>query len=131
MWPTLTTTPHSLSLSLSPSVGTTEAESLQNFKEWLDMFALMFCASLSLVKDLYGNRIYGLFDHMKKGGHDNFEAHLSGLRLWATQCQNALVLGSILRYHPAAVDKYSSHIRCWALYNNEAGPQWIFSLLVL
>ena len=89
MWPTLTTTPHSLSLSLSPSVGTTEVESLQNFKEWLDMFALMFCISLSLVKDLNGNQIYGLFDHMKKGEHHNFEAHLSGLRLWATQCQNA------------------------------------------
>ena len=53
------------------------------------MFALMFCRSLSLVKDLDGNQIYGLFDHMKKGEQDNFEAHLSDLSLWATQCQNA------------------------------------------
>ena len=26
---------------------------------------------------------------MKKGEQDNFEAHLSDLSLWATQCQNA------------------------------------------
>ena len=66
-----------LCLSLSPSVGTTEAESLQNFKERVDVFASMFSRSLSLVKGLDGNRIYGLFDHMKKGEHHNFEAHLS------------------------------------------------------
>ena len=47
--------------------------------------------SLSLVKDLDGNRIYGLFDHMKKGEHDNFEAQLSDLSLLATQCQNAQI----------------------------------------
>ena len=67
----------------------TEAQSLQNFKEWLDMFALMFCGSHCLVKNLDGNRIYGLFHHMRKGEHDKFESHLSNLRLWATQCQNA------------------------------------------
>ena len=40
--------------------GTTEAESLQNFKEWVDVLALTFSRSLSLVKDLDGNRTYGL-----------------------------------------------------------------------
>ena len=64
----------SVSLSLSPSVGTTEAESLQNIKERVDVFASMFSRSLSLVD---GNRIYGLFEHMKKGEHHNFAAHLS------------------------------------------------------
>ena len=81
MWPTLTTTPHSLSLSLSlsPSVGTNEAQSLQNFKEWLDYFALLYCRRQYLVKDLDGNRVHGLFHHKKKGECDDFESHLSDL----------------------------------------------------
>ena len=44
-----------------------------------------------LVKDLDGNRVYGLFHHMKKGEHDDFESHLSDLRVWASQCQTANV----------------------------------------
>ena len=53
------------------------------------MFALQYCRSVCLVKDLNGHRIYGLFDHMKKGEHDDFEAQMSNFALWTTQCHNA------------------------------------------
>ena len=42
-----------------------------------DAFALRHCDSSRLVKDLDGNRIHGLFLHMKKGEHDDFEGQLS------------------------------------------------------
>ena len=80
-----------LCLSLSPSVGTNKAQSLQNFKEWLDYFALLYCRRQYLVKDLDGNRVYGLFHHMKKGECDDFKSHLSDWWVWASQCQTANV----------------------------------------
>ena len=84
VWPTLTTTPR----SLSPSVGTNPAQSLQNFQQWLDLFAMLHCRAVCLVRDLDNNRVYGLFHHMRKGEHDDFESHLSDMRWWATECQN-------------------------------------------
>ena len=83
----------SLSLSLSLSVGVTEQESLQNFKEWIDLFVLMFCRSVCLVKDLDGNRIYGLLHNMEKGGHDDFKFHLSNFRVWGAECEHANLSG--------------------------------------
>ena len=44
---------------------------------------------MRLVKDLDGHHIYGLFDHMKKGEHNDFEAQISNFGLWITQCWNA------------------------------------------
>ena len=79
----------SLSVSLSSSVGANEDLSLQNFQQWLDLFALQHCNHDCLVKDLNGHRTYGLFDHMRKGEHDDFEAHMTNFGPWATQCQNA------------------------------------------
>ena len=87
MWPTLITTP--LSLSLSPFVGATEAQSLTNFKQWIDQFVLMCCHRACLVYDQDNNRLHGLYHHMLKGEHENFEGALSNLVLWALQCQNA------------------------------------------
>ena len=84
-----------LLLLLSLSVGSTEDESLQNFKEWCDSIALRCCSSADecLVKDWDRNRKYGLFHHMKKGEHDDFESQLSDFRVWAAECEQANLSG--------------------------------------
>ena len=56
-----------------------------------DAFALRHCDSSCLVKDLDGNRIHGLFHHMKKGEHDDFEGQLTNLRALGVQCQGGNV----------------------------------------
>ena len=65
------------------SVGSTEVESLQNFKEWCDSLALKYSGDHCLVTDCGGNRIYGLYHQMKEGEHDNFEGKLSEFVTWA------------------------------------------------
>ena len=84
-----TDNPNPSLLLLPLHVGATEAQYLENFKEWLELFTLVYCQSVCLVNDLDGNHIYGLFHHMLKGEHDDFMSHLSNIGLWATQCQNA------------------------------------------
>ena len=74
---------YSLSLSLSLSLGATHDQSLTNFKHWLNAFALRYCDSDCLVKNLHGQRVNGLFHHMRKGEHEDFEGH----HTWASQCQ--------------------------------------------
>ena len=78
-----------LCLSLSPSVGATEAQSLRNFMGWIDQFVLSCCNLACLVHDLDGNRLHGLFHHMLTGEHETFEGQLSNLGVWASECQNA------------------------------------------
>ena len=76
----------SLALSLSLSVGNSEDESFQNFRDWCDSLAMMFSGDHCLLTDLGGNRMYGLFHQMREGEHDAFEAHLSRFVTWAAQC---------------------------------------------
>ena len=52
------------------------------------MFALQHCSPQCLVNDLDNNRVYGLFHHMGRGEHDDFESYLSNMRQWAAECQN-------------------------------------------
>ena len=71
--------------------GGTPAQSLTNLKEWLDAFTLRHCNSRCLVK-VDGHRVHGLFDHMMKGEHENFERYLSYMGEWA-QCQTGNISG--------------------------------------
>ena len=51
----------------------TEAQSLRNFKGWIDQFALSYCNPACLAYDLDGNQLHGLFHHMLKGEHEIFK----------------------------------------------------------
>ena len=46
------------------------------------------CDSRCLVK-VDGQRVHGLFDHMMKGEHEEFEKYLSYMGEWAHQCRTA------------------------------------------
>ena len=70
----------------SLSVGSNEDQSLQFLKEWCDSLALECCSGVCLVTDRAGQRVYGLFHQVREKEHDNFEANLADLGLWAAQC---------------------------------------------
>ena len=44
------------------------------------------CDTRCLVK-VDGQRVHGLFEHMMKGEHEEFEKYLSYMGEWAHQCQ--------------------------------------------
>ena len=50
------------------------------------------CDSRCLVK-VDGQRVHGLFDHMMKGEHEEFERYLSYMGEWAHQCQTGNISG--------------------------------------
>ena len=70
----------------SLSVGSNGGQLLLFLKEWCDSLAMECCSGVCLVTDKDGWRVYGLFHQMKEKEHNNFEAKLADLGLWAAQC---------------------------------------------
>ena len=70
----------------SLSVGSNGGLSLLFLKEWCDSLAMECYSGVCLVTDKDGQRVYGLFHQMTEKEHNNFEAKLADLGLWAAQC---------------------------------------------